>query len=211
MSVKIILAREAEEKSLAYRLRYKVMCRDLGWLPAQDYPLGEEQDEYDAKQSIAFLALDFIGNCAGTSRLILPGKIALPIENHFEILRKDLLEASYGKMDYCVEVSRFAVPDHPFLKNHEITLKLCRAMIMTSIKMGVTHMLMSIDYRFFRLLKMLGFCLTEIGKPKFYMGSKTIPGVLPLTNLLPVLRNKKPSLYRYLTVDEEVVEETVAV
>lgn len=209
--MKIILAREAEEKSLVYRLRFKVMCRDLGWLPAQDYPFGEEQDEYDTEQSIAFLALDFIGNCAGTSRLIMPGDISFPIENHFEIMKKDLLEAIYGKMDYCVEVSRFAVPDHPFLKNHEITLKLCRAMIMTSIKMGVTHMLMSIDHRFFRLLKMLGFKLSEIGEPKFYMGSKTIPGILPLINILPNLRKSKPSLYEYLTAEGEAVEEAVAV
>lgn len=209
--MKIILARKAEEKSLAYRLRFNVMCRDLRWLPLQDYPSGEEQDEYDAKQGITFLALDFLGNCAGTSRLIIPGEIPFPIKKHFEIRQKDLLDGYYGKMDYCVEVSRFIVPDHQFLKNHEITLKLCRTMIMKSIEMGVTHMLMSVDHRFFRLLKMLGFCLTEIGKPKFYMGSRTIPGVLPLANLLPALRNKKPSLYRYLTVDEEAGEEAVAV
>jgi len=187
------------------------MCRDLGWLPSQDYPSGEERDEYDAKQSIAFLALDFLGNCAGASRLILPGEIALPIESHFRILQKTLLEASYGTLDYCVEVSRFIVPDHPFLKNHEITLKLCRAMIMTSIKMGVTHMLMSIDYRFFRLLKILGFSLSEIGEPKFYMGSRTIPGILPLINLLPDIRKSRPSLYEYLTADKEAFEEAVAV
>jgi N-acyl-L-homoserine lactone synthetase len=209
--VKILLAREAEEKSLAYRLRFNVMCRDLGWLPSQDYPFGEEQDEYDAEQSMAFLALDCIGNCVGTSRLIMPGKIPLPIENHFDLLRKELLEAIYGKMDRCVEVSRFAVPDHPFLKNHEITLKLCRAMIMTSIKMGVSHMLMSIDHRFFRLLKMLGFTLSEIGEPKFYMGSRTIPGILPLINILPDLRKNKLSLYEYLTAEGETIEETVAV
>jgi len=209
--VKIILAREAEEKSLAYRLRFKVMCRDLGWLPSQDYPFEEEQDEYDAEQSIGFLALDLIGNCVGTSRLIMPGDIPLPIENNFELLKKELLEDMYGKMDSCVEVSRFAVPDHPSLKNHEITLKLCRAMIMASINMGVTHMLMSIDHRFFRLLKMLGFSLSEIGEPKFYMGSRTIPGILPLINILTNLRKSKLSLYEFLVAEGETIEEAVAV
>jgi len=187
------------------------MCRDLGWLRSQDYPFGEEQDEYDAQQSVTFLALDFIGNCVGTSRLIIPGEIPLPIENNFELLERDSLEDMYGKMDSCVEVSRFAVPDHPLLKNHEITLKLSRAMIMTSIKMGVTHMLMSIDHRFFRLLKMLGFKLSEIGKPKFYMGSSTIPGILPLINLLPNLRKSKLSLYEFLTAEGKTIEEAVAV
>jgi len=187
------------------------MCRDLKWLPSQEYPSGEEQDEYDLKQSITFLAVDILGNCAGTSRLIIPGELPFPIENHFELLPKALLEERHGRLRHCVEVSRFIVPDHPFLKNHEITLRLCKAMIMTSIKMGVTHMLMSIDYRFFRLLKMLGFQLSEIGEPKFYLGSRTIPGILPLINMLPFLRDRKPSLYEFLTVDSEEAEGAVAV
>jgi len=170
------------------------MCRDLEWLPLREYPSGEEQDEHDPKQSIMFLAVDILGNCAGTSRLIIPGDMPFPIDSHFELVSRDLLEANYGKMEHPVEVSCFIVPDHPFLKNHEITLRLCRAMIMASIKMGVTHMLMSIDQRFFRLLKMLGFHLAAIGEPKFYMGSRTIPGILPLIDLPPILRQRKPNI-----------------
>jgi len=187
------------------------MCQNLDWLPSEEYPSGEEQDEYDTRQSIIFMAFDLLGGCAGTSRLIIPGDLAFPIDTHFDLIDKKILEERYGRMDYCVEVSRFIVPDHLFLKHHEITLKLCKAMIMASIRMGVTHMLVSADYRFFRLLRMIGFHLSEIGEPKFYMGSKTIPGVLPLHDLLPVLKNRKPSLYDYLTAEDEPVEEMVTV
>lgn len=183
-----------------------MMCEELRWLPPHEYPDGQEQDEYDDMQSMTFVALDDIGNCVGTSRLIFPGAISLPIETHFTLYPKEFIEAIYGTLRHYVEVSRFIVPENQFLKRHEITLMLCRAMIHMSIKMRVSHMLMSADYRFFRLLRILGFQLAEIGEPTFYMGSKTIPGILPLENLLPVLKERKPDLYEYLLAGDELAD-----
>src|SRR3972149_3291418 len=133
------------------------------------------------------LAGDESGSPIGTSRLILPGGIPLPIEKHFELYPKEQLETHHGDMEYCVEVSRFVVPQNPFFNRHEITLMLCKKMIKTALAMGVTHMLVSADHRFFRLLRMLGFHLEEIGEPKFYLGSKTVPGILTLRDLPEVL------------------------
>ena len=206
MSVKIIIARNVVEKKLAYQLRFKMMCENLGWLPAREYPTKEEQDEYDPGQSIIFLATDFMGNCVGTSRLILEGMLSFPIEKYFRVYPREFIEAVHGKLRHCVEVSRFIVPESRHIKNHEITLMLCRSMIKRSIRMGVTHAFLSADHRFFRLLKMMGFQIVGIGEPKFYMGSKTVPGILPLENLLTEIKYKKPSLYEYLTEDEEIPE-----
>ena len=207
MSVTVIPALKAEEKRIAYQLRYKMMCQDLKWLPDEGYVNKEEQDEYDKNQSLIFLALDEYGNCIGTSRLILQGDIALPVELNFDLYPREFIEAIHGKITYSVEVSRFIVPQNLSYKKHEITLMLCREMMKTSISMGVSHSFMSIDVRFFRLLKMIGYTLAEIGESKLYMGSKTTPGVLALNNLLPKLKINKPSLYDYLTADGDMVRE----
>ena len=183
-----------------------MMCENLEWLPVNSYPAKEEQDEYDPGQSIIFLAKDMLDNCIGTARLILQGMLPFPIENHFDIYPKEYIEQIYGKLEHCVEVSRFIVPENLFLKNHEITLMLCKSMINMSFRMGVTHAFLSVDYRFFRLLKILGFQLDEIGEPAFYLGSRTVPAILPLENMLPVLKIKKPSLYEYLTADDGIFE-----
>ncbi len=183
-----------------------MMCENLEWLPAYRYPTKEEQDEYDPGQSIAFLAKDMLDNCIGTSRLILQGRLPFPIEDHFDIYPKKYIEKMYGKLEHCVEVSRFIVPENLLLNNHEITLMLCKSMIKKSFSMGVTHAFLSVDYRFYRLLKILGFQLDEIGEAAFYMGSRTVPAILPLENMLPVLKNKKPSLYEYLTEDNGIFE-----
>ena len=209
--MRVIVAEGEEEKRLSYRLRFNTMCEDLGWLPVKDYAAQEEWDEYDVQQSMPFLATDASGSAIGTSRLILPGGIPFPVEKHFDLYPRELIEAIHGKMEFCVEVSRFVIPQNPFFKKHEITLTLCKAMIKRSIAMGVTHMFVSADHRFFRLLKIIGFHLTEIGEPKFYLGSKTIPGILPLWNLSSILKNEKPQLYEYLMTSDKPVEEMASV
>ena len=209
--MKVIRAVTAEDKRKAYQLRYKMMCEELKWLPDEGYVNQEEQDEYDKNQSLIFLALDESGNCLGTSRLILQGEIELPIEANFSLYPREFIEAIHGKITYCVEVSRFIVPQNLCYKKHEITLMLCREMMKTSLNMGVSHSFMSIDVRFFRLLKMIGYRLAEIGETKLYMGSKTTPGVLALNNLLPELKVNKPSLYDYLAAEGDMVKEETLV
>ncbi|UCH82223.1 MAG: hypothetical protein JSW20_06200 [Nitrospiraceae bacterium] len=130
------------------------------------------------------------------------------IHGNFKTVPAKVLEAVHGTLEYCVEVSRFIVPENPFYKNHEITLRLCREMIKMSIKIGVTHAFLSIDHKFYRMLKILGFPITEIGKSKLYMGSVTTPGVLTLQDLLPQLKIKKPSLYDFMAAEGDMAMET---
>ena len=184
-----------------------MMCQNLKWLSEEAYPAEEERDEYDRNQSIDFIAIDSMGDCIGTCRLISPGIIPLPINKYFNIFPRGKLEQDYGRIQNCVEVSRFIVPKNNCYKRHEITLALSKEMIKLGFNKGITHVFLSLDYRFFRLLKMLGFPIYKIGKTKLYMGSKTTPGVLALQNLLPHLKTNKPSLYDYLAVEGDMVRE----
>jgi N-acyl-L-homoserine lactone synthetase len=175
-----------------------MMCQELGWLPMQEYPFWIEKDEYDSMQSIAFLAKDMNDNVIGTSRLILKGDISLPVERHFELYPDQELKVILGDGSSYAEASRFIVPEHPSYKNHEITLALISRMIQMCEERDIAGMLMSADYRFYRLLRMLGLPLCQIGKPRVYLGSETIPGVLPLARLESETKYRKPKLYARL-------------
>lgn len=190
--MKVIIAKNEQEKRLSYRLRFDTMCRDLGWLPAQDYAVPEEQDEYDKNgQSLIFLAMDDFGNAVGTLRIIRQGEMPLPIERHFELYPVEL-EALYGKLEYYGEISRLIIPSNRTFKNHEITFMFYKEIIKTCVTMGLTHIFASMDYRFFRLQKILGFQFADIGEPQLYMGSKTVPAILALKDLPAILRKEKP-------------------
>ena len=195
--MRVIVATTPEEKNLSYQLRYKVYCQELDWLPAAGKASPAEHDEFDVSRSIIFLALGHSGEAVGTSRLILPGTSPLPIEEHFELHSNEDREHLHGKVLYGVEVSRFIVLKKTSIKEHQITLMLCKAMIKMCVASEVSHMFLSADQRFFRLLRMLGFNLHEIGRPRFFMGSKTVPGVLPLAKISEI-RSNKPALYEYL-------------
>lgn len=179
-------------------MRYRMMCKELGWLPTQEYPSWIESDEYDALQSIAFLAKDTDDNLIGTSRLILKGSIPLPVERHFNLYPAHRLDVIMGERSSCAEASRFIVPKHPIYKNHEITLSLVGKMVGACMEHNISCMLMSADNRFYRLLRMLGLPLYQIGEPKFYLGSQTIPGVLPLGRLESETKYRRPQLYASL-------------
>jgi len=205
--MRVIIAKSEEEKRLSYRLRFDTMCQNLGWLPVENYATPEEWDEYDVKQSIIFLVVDDFGNTIGTSRIILPGDIPLPIERHFDLYPMDQIEKLHGKIEYGVEISRFIVPQNSTFKNHEITQMLCMAMLNTLLRMETSHAFISADYRFFRLLNILGIYFVYIGEPKIYMGSKTIPGITNLRDLASRLEKERPFLYELLMANEEPIKE----
>lgn len=189
------MAENEREKQQSYQLRFDIMCQELGWLSTGDYAVPEEKDEYDEGQSVSFLALDESADAVGTSRIILPGSIALPIEKYFELYPRNHVRAWHGDLHYAVEISRFIVPGAAGLQNHEITLMLCMTILGYLMRIGASHAYVAADHRFFRLLRLLGIRFDQIGDPKFYMGSKTIPGITNLEILSATLRKERPMLY----------------
>lgn len=175
------------------------MCRDLGWIPGGDCAEPEEKDEYDEAQSIAFLVTDEDGRAVGTARIIMPGDIPLPIERHFDLEPRERIEAAHGLIVRGGEISRFIVPVNGHFRRHEITCKLGIELIRALINAGASHAFISADYRFFRLLSMLGASFAPIGEPRFYMGSKTVPALARLGDLVQRLKSERPALHEQLT------------
>ena len=191
--MKVVEAKTEEEKKTCYRMRYYVMCQELGWL-SQDSATPEERDEYDKTQSINFLALDDNNNPIGTTRMIMEGDIPLPIEIHFDIDSREQMNMDHGRILSAAEGSRFIVPENSGYRHHEVSVTMCNAIVAKSQDLGVSHIFVSADHKVFRLLRMIGFPLEQIGESKYYMGSKTVPSIVSIaecTSKLSESRNNK--------------------
>lgn len=140
-------------------------------------------DEFDHKQSLSFLAMDDSEVPIGTCRIIFQGEHDLPIMKHFKLLPLDEIEMTLGPLTNHIEISRFVAPPNKLFKPHQITLALCQGFIKHCLNIGVSKGFMSIDYRFFRLLRMLKFPLFKVGESEDYMGSLTVPALLNLESM----------------------------
>jgi N-acyl-L-homoserine lactone synthetase len=187
--IKVILASNEEEKKACYRMRYEMICQELGWISG-DKVSPEERDEYDATQSISFLALDDDGNPIGTSRIILEGDMPFPIERHFKIDPRERIEEVHGKIISVVEASRFIVPNNNNFRHHEVSISMCQALIAKCLDLDISHIFISADYKFYRLTRMTGFPLAKIGEAIHYMGSMTVPSITTTLDWETVLRQK---------------------
>lgn len=191
--MKTVIARTEEERGLCYRMRYDVMCRELGWISG-DRATPEERDEYDLEQSIDFLALDDEGEPIGTSRLIVEGRLPLPIERHFMLVPRDEMEKAHGSIASAAEGSRFIVPRNTQYRRHEVSVSMCHALIARCIGLGITHMFVSADHKVFRLLRMIGFPLERVGESTHYMGSETVPSIIAMAGWEEVIKKQKQKL-----------------
>ena len=191
------VTRTESERREHFRMRYEVMARALRWVSPEECLEGEEKDEYDSGQALSVLLKDGF-NTIGTARLIFPGPIPLPIYRHFRLIPNEEIESKFGRILSLAEVSRFIIPKTDRYKHHELTLLLCKTLFSICVERGVSHVFVSIDKRFFRLLNLLGFPLSSIGSPEFYMGSETIPGIIPIHDLLERVKGRKYPLFKYL-------------
>lgn len=95
-----------EPEKMVYGLRYQVYCLERGFLPADDYPDGLEQDEYDP-YSTFIAAFSLAGAIVGSMRLIrLPSDTPFPFETHCERLFPDRITPPRGE---CIEISRLVI------------------------------------------------------------------------------------------------------
>jgi N-acyl-L-homoserine lactone synthetase len=190
------IARTEELIKICYRMRYDVMCQELGWI-SDDRATPEERDEYDNEQSIHFLALDDINVPIGTSRLIIEGAIKLPIERFFKINSRNAIAEAYGEITSFAEGSRFIVPRNSKYRRHEVSISMCNALIGMCLDLGISHMFVSADYKVFRLLRMIGFPLEQVGESRHYMGSETVPSIVSIAGWDGILEKEyehKPTL-----------------
>jgi len=154
------------DKNQAYRLRHRIFCHELGWVPPSKEAL--EIDDYD-DNAIFFGVLNEQNRLAAFLRLILPGK-SFMIEKEFSSLIGS--EHKIRKENDAAEISRLCVS--PEARNdtisgnfgiHGISMFLYKGVYHWCIRNDIRYLYLVVDYKIYRLCRAKGFPCKLIGQP----------------------------------------------
>jgi N-acyl amino acid synthase of PEP-CTERM/exosortase system len=211
-----------------YKLRYQVYCLETGFENSEDFPDGQEKDEFDDRSEHYLIQHLETKDYAATTRLILPDNEnpnrPFPLERHSRIDRPDILQPIARRR--LAEVSRFCVSkdfkrrlgevgtiagfsgdhdqDHYFFKEEErrtfplITLALIACLVRITVQHETTHWYSTMEPTLIRFLKHLGIHFTPIGPPTEYHG-KRIPCIIEVQSLLDGVKAKNSQGWNLLT------------
>ncbi|WP_423189858.1 N-acyl amino acid synthase FeeM domain-containing protein [Alkalibacterium sp. f15] len=135
----------------------------------------------------------------GVTRLIFMSLDDLPTMKHFNIFDIEKMKLAGLENNKYAEISAFTK-----MPKHDVGLGLMRTVLSYSLNNGLTHWVCCIDERVYRYMqRIFKFPFEVIGEPNVYLGSKTIPCVMNLSECLATLKVKRPTLYEYFVESEE--------
>ncbi|MEW6608316.1 MAG: acyl-homoserine-lactone synthase [bacterium] len=156
-----------EEKIQAYRLRHRVFCEELCWLPQREDKM--EIDNYD-KSAVFFGVFDNERRLLAFLRVITPEGLFM-IEREFSFLVRNGYKIR--KQNDTVEISRLCVAPESrntlILGNfgfHFISVFLYKGVYHWCIRHKVRYLYFVVELKIYRLLRSIGFPCKIIGKPK---------------------------------------------
>ena len=167
-----------EEVASALKLRYEVYCIEKGWISPSRFQNGEEFDEYD-KYSKMLIASNESGQVIGTSRIIMPSKLGLPIEKFIDMEDLDMSRAA--------EVSRLAVREDARNNEKVVFFGLTRLAWEHFSTKSIRHWGAVVDQPLYNLLKRLDMPFIKKAEPIWYLGSKSVPVVVDFAKTKDVL------------------------
>lgn len=163
-----------------------------------------EKDTYQ-EDSIYFAAVYKEENkVVGVNRLILKPMDHLPTLKEFTIYELEREKLKQLEMYPYAEMS--ALTKAP---NHDCTLGMLRMTLQYSLNNEIYYWFCSLDHRVHKYMKrMFNFPFIQIGKPKVYLGSNTIPCILDLKETAEVLKETRIKLHEYLysPIPKEVIK-----
>jgi len=162
------IAKSKAEITASRELRFEVFCVEKGWIDPVHFPSGQEFDEFD-DHSKHVIALNRDDEVIGTSRVIMPSAMGLPIE---KLLDKDQLDPSQT-----VEVSRLAVREDARGNESVVFFGVTRLMWEYVSTQPINYWAASVDVHFYNRLKRLGMPFITVAEPRFYVGSQSVPFV----------------------------------
>jgi len=184
---------ERDELNNAYKLRYKIFCEELAWLPKNKHQ--EEKDLYDGK-AIHFGAFDK-DNLIGYARIVLP-KETFMIEENF----KDLIEGSdFSKKNDMIEISRLgAAKEYRNSENFgRIDILLCKYIYFWSLENNMRYWLMVVRPEYLNSIKNILPC-RQIGPIKYYQKNiGTTAAIIDLRAAESYLLKENPALYKWFS------------
>ena len=198
----------------AYQLRYEVYCVDCGFLRAEDYPEGQERDEYD-EQSAHFFAHNLQKELVGYVRLVtLEGGGLFPWQERCTELYDGIVLPPSAE---CAEISRLMVrrdyrrrrgdilsgvatrpagdAGHPDRRSEspQILVSLYRQMYQHSLEAGIRYWYAAMERPLVRVLQFMDFGFRQLGEQTEYFGP-VAPYVADLRQLEDNLLRSNPAL-----------------
>ncbi|MBC8171006.1 MAG: GNAT family N-acetyltransferase [Anaerolineae bacterium] len=163
--VRYAIAQSPAEIETIYRLRYRTVT-EQGWSKSEDYPDGQERDEYDDEaihigcwQGATLLA---------TIRLILPSaRHPLPAETGYGIQIEPYQQV--------VECSRAIVAPEYRDRSHELFFGVLGRSWIESRARGFRELCGTMTERIIRIHEQGGFVMEILGEPHLYLGAVRYP------------------------------------
>ena len=163
----------------------------------------DEDDPYIDSSTYFVVQTAEAKEVVGVTRLIFMSLDDLPTMKHFNIFDIEKLKLAGLENSKYAEISAFTK-----MPKHDVGLGLIKTVLNYSLANDLTHRVCCIDERVYRYMhRIFKFPFEVIGEPNVYLGSKTIPCVLNLTECLSTLKEKRRTLYDYFMNCEEKVME----
>ena len=186
-----------EELEEGFRLRHEVFSQELKWVPVTDD--GLEIDRYDSGVVSYIGVFDNCGALLGYARLI-PSPEPFMIDREFASLTTD--GRGIEKSQDMAEITRLCVRKQG--RKGEFILRvsnlLYKGIYLLSVNMGIRHLVMVVDKRYFRLLRLTGFPVKLMGN--FVVMPDSVQAAvisLDLVEFKEVGEEKKPEFFRWIS------------
>lgn len=193
------LSRETD-RVLAHRLRYEVFCDELLWVEGSE--AATEVDLHD--EDAIFFGVFGENGLVAFARLVLPENTFM-IEKEFSFL----LDKSYRirKQNDTAEVSRLCVASEArgvvFLSDsgpQRLSMLLYKAIYLWCVSKGIQYLYVVLDYRVWRLFRLIGFPCQFIGKPiEMPDGCVAVAGRIDLSEMFLLNKTRRPDLIKWFT------------
>lgn len=193
-----IRAIESEEEHLeAYRLRYQVFCKTLGWVPPN--PTELEIDRYDSFATLLGLFSEE-NTLLGLIRLLPPNQPFM-LETDFS----DLVAPGYRirKEVDTTEISRLTIApsaQKKGLSSRYLSI-LLKGLYQWTLVNGIRYSYLEVEKRFWRILQFLGFVSTPIGPVKCLppAGANSVAAILDWEEFRSHNQSRKPEFFDWMT------------
>lgn len=215
-----------EDKSKAYHLRYQVYCEEFGFEDAASFPDKQEKDQFDENAEHMIMLHRESGLTAGCFRMVFADPIrnpqGLPIQHYCQsAVDPRLFEFSQQDPEHYVEVSRLAVHERFRRRTSErltptavgrtdfeslskqrdfpyIPLSMFLAVSALSEVNGMEYVVVMMEPRLARLLKLCGIHFQSIGNVVDYHGLRA-PFISYVDQLRRYLTSEARELLDYLS------------
>jgi len=185
----------------AYKLRHKVFCEELGWIPSLEN--GLEVDGYDEK-AMSFGVYNSNNTLMAYIRL-LRSENTYMIERDFSMLvdqthdiRKSRDTAETSRVCVAWEFRNQSIMDNN--EGYDISMLLFKGVYLWCIENGIRYIYTVVELKMLRYLRGKGFPCVLLGKPLTMPdGTRAAAVILDWSEFDVVNREKKPHLWAWFS------------